>query len=89
MGDVPPAGLVEFGRAAMALTLALHRHAHVRGQLAVLVVLGQGEQRVPAGVAVWQGEPQVCVFSLGLTQRHRLIRAHIRKYCKGIPYMKS
>lgn len=77
MGDVPPAGLVEFGRAAMALTLALHRHAHVRGQLAVLVVLGQGEQRVPAGVAVWQGQPQVCVFSLGFTQRRRLMSAHM------------
>lgn len=40
------------------------RHEHVRGQPDVLVVFGQGEQGTPAGVALWQRQPHVCVFRL-------------------------
>lgn len=53
VGDVSPPGLGRFG--GRRDTLVLPRHEHVWGQLNVLVVLGQGEERVAARVALWQG----------------------------------
>lgn len=71
VGDVSPTGLGRFGRRKRRRrnTLVLPRHEHVRGQLNVLVVLGQGEEGVAAGVALGQGQSQVSVLCLKRTKR--------------------
>lgn len=64
VGDVPPAGLAGFGRGG---AVVFPRHEHVWGQLNVQVVFGQGEEGAAARMALWQGQPHVCILGLRRT----------------------
>lgn len=60
MSHVPPAGFVVFGRCSLPFCW----HIAVWRGLTVLVILSEGEQRVPAGVTVRQTQAHICVLSL-------------------------
>lgn len=80
MGDVSPAGLCCF---EWWNTLVLPWDKHIWGKFDVLIVFSQGEERAATWMALWQGQPQVCVLCLKMRKHLHHINNHVNLYLES------
>lgn len=50
---------------------------HIWGKFDVLIVFSQGEERAATWMALWQGQPQVCVLCLKTRKHLHHINNHV------------